>query len=108
MAIDAVVTVLYNGEPLVEVDTTGQHVLHSSAVGHMRVSGALFDVDTRKLKALGDQVKVGYINPYRDALMMNHEKVYAEISLKQRRGMTRRDVKTVMDAVAKIASRSVQ
>lgn len=110
MAIDAVVTVLYNGEPLVEVDSNGQHVIHASTVGHMRVNGGLIDVSNKlpsRLQVLNEQVRAGSVNPFRDALMKG-EPVYQEIPQRQRRGMTRRDISTVMDAIMRIATRGVQ
>jgi hypothetical protein len=106
--IDPVVSILYNGEPLLEVSLDGKHVVHSTTVGHMRVNGALFDIDTGRMRSLSDRIKAGEVNPYRDAVIDSQEQVYAAIEQRDRRGMNRKDVKTVLDAVAKVASRSVQ
>lgn len=109
MALDTVIEILYDGEIIVSVGTK-EFVVHRTAVEKARINGKLIDVTNiigKRINDLEALVRCGSINPYKEALCSGEE-VYKAIAQKDRRGMNRKDISTVLDAVMAVAVRSVQ
>ena len=102
---------IYAGEPFLSLDENGVYTLHSKGINQARLNGTLFDVDSKELrveiKRLREIERVALCNPYREALQDANE-VHKEIPRKDRAGMRPADVRHVLDAVVRVASRHVQ
>jgi hypothetical protein len=102
------ITVWYDGQPLIRFDETGKHVVLPEGVRHARINGALLDVGNGLLAKLADdkqKVDLAMVNPYRTA-MDSVEEVYKNTS--SRGIVTRKGVAAVVAAIVKIAARSIQ
>jgi hypothetical protein len=111
MVNEPLLTVLYDGEPMLEVYENGSYGLVSAGVNKARIAGGNLDVVNKLGSILVDlrqQAKCGMINPYRDAILMDADKVMQEISRRDRGGMRVKDVGAVMNALLTIAKRGTQ
>jgi hypothetical protein len=107
---DVIVTVLFDGKPLVEVLSDGTHRTVSAGVNEARIKGSALDVSTKigpLLAGLQKQVKCGMINPYRDACLSTMD-VWKAIPRLRRGALRVKEVSAVLDAVVRIAKRSEQ
>jgi hypothetical protein len=111
-ANDPILTVLYAGQPMVEVLSDGKYRTVSAGVNQARLNGSLLDVDSTKLQlalVLGERnAKLAGLNPYADALRQSGKDVLHLIPLAKRRGMQARDVATVMETIVTIANKEIQ
>lgn len=108
---EPVVTVLYDGEPLVEILDDGTHRTVSAGVNQARISGNRIDVVNKLGPMLVDmrqQLKCATINPYRDAILSEAKAVMGEIPREDRAGLSLKDVATVLNVLHKIAKRTEQ
>lgn len=107
---DVIVTVLYDGEPMVEVLSDGTHRTVSAGVNQARIKGGSLDVATKIGPILDDlqkKVRTGMINPYRDACLSTMN-VWKAIPRLKRGALRVKEVSAVLDAVVRIAKRSEQ
>lgn len=108
---DPVLTVLYDGEPMVEVLEDGTHRTVSAGINLSRINGARLDVVNKvgpTLVAMRQQLKCATINPYRDAILGKADAVMKAIPRKERGAMRLNEVAAVMNALHTIAKRSEQ
>ncbi len=107
---DIIVTVLFDGKPMVEVLTDGTHRTVSAGVNEARINGIRLDVATKIGPMLADlqkKVRTGMINPYRDACLSTMD-VWKAIPRLRRGALRVKEVSAVLDAVVRIAKRSEQ
>jgi hypothetical protein len=110
-ATEAILTVLYDGMPMVEALDDGSHRTVSAGINRARIAGECFDVINKLGPLLSDlrqQVKCGTINPYRDAVLLDGEAVLKEIPREARAGMRPKDIGAVLNAIHAIAKRNTQ
>lgn len=108
---DPLLTVLYDGEPMLEVLDDGTHRTVSVGVNKARIAGTSLDVVNRlgtTLTDLRQQLKCAIINPYRDAVLGKAADVMKEIPRKTRGALRLPEVEAVMTAINEIAKRSIQ
>ncbi len=108
---EPLLTVLYDGEPMLEVLDDGTHRTVSAGVNKARISGTHLDVVNKlgtTLVDLRQQVKCATINPYRDAVLSKAADVMKEIPRRQRGALRVPEVEAVMTAINEIAKRSIQ
>lgn len=108
---EPLLTVLYAGEPMLEVLEDGTHRTVSAGVNQARIKGNLLDVVNKlgaTLVELRQQVKCATINPYRDAVLLDAAQVMKEIPRPKRGALRVKDVGTVLAALHNIAKRSTQ
>ena len=108
---DPLLTVLYDGEPMLEVMEDGTHRTVSAGVNQARINGTRLDVVNKlgtTLVDLRQQLKCATINPYRDAILGRADEVMKAIPRKLRGAMRMPEITAVMDAIHSIAKRSTQ
>lgn len=111
VAAEALITVLYDGEPLVEVDVKGSIVIGRLAASRARIDASRIDVKSSigpMIEQLQQQVVAGSVNPYRDAVRGGSKKIWDGMPRHARGGMRQKDVGAVLEAVHKVATGSVQ
>lgn len=105
---EPLLTVLYAGEPMLEVLEDGSHRTVSAGVNQARIKGNLLDVVNKlgtTLVELRQQVKAGSVNPYRTALL-DDAAVWKEIPHAHRGAIRKPEMRRVLAAVMAIAKRS--
>lgn len=111
MVAEALVTVLFDGEPMLEILDDGNYRTVSAGVNRARIAGSKLDVVNRlgtTLTELRQQLKCATINPYRDAMLLDAKTVMAEIPRPKRGALRVKDVGKVLIALHNIAKRSTQ
>jgi hypothetical protein len=111
LVTEPLLTVLYDGEPMLEVLEDGSYRTVSAGVNKARVSGTHLDVVNRlgtTLTDLRQQLKCATINPYRDAVLLDTKAVMAEIPRPERGALRLKDIGTVLTALHTIAKRRTQ
>lgn len=110
MASEDLVTVWYDGQPLIRFDAAGKHTVLPEGVRHARINGAMLDVGNGLMAVMADAKQksdLALVNPYRDALN-SIEDVYQGLNGAGKRRVTRKDVTAVIASIIKIAARSIQ
>jgi hypothetical protein len=108
---EPLLTVLFDGEPMLEVLDDGTHRTVSAGVNQARINGSKLDVVNKLGKELVDlrqQLKCATINPYRDAALLKPAEVMKEIPRKHRGALRAAEVEAVLTAIHTIAKRSIQ
>jgi hypothetical protein len=107
-----ILTVLYAGQPLLELMGDGKYRTVSAGVNQARINGSLLDVDSTALQlklVVGERsAKLAGLNPYGSALRQKAKDVLNLIPLAKRRGMQARDVATVMETIVQMAQKDIQ
>lgn len=108
---EPLLTILYDGEPMLEVLEDGTHRTVSAGVNKARIAGTSLDVVNRlgtTLTDLRQQVKCATINPYRSVVLGKADDVMKAIPRKGRGALRLPEVAAVMEAINSIAKRSIQ
>ena len=104
-------TVLYDGTPLVEVDHDGGVLVSSTGCAKARIARDLLDVDSgplrKELTKLNQVASAALCNPYRTALD-SVSAIHKAIPPTKRGAIRVHEIKTIVDAIVRVASRSVQ
>lgn len=109
MALDTVVQVLFDGEILISIGTT-DYILHKPVFEKARINGKSIDVTNvigARIKELEQKALLGTMDPFRE-VVCDTEAVYKAVPITERRGMNRKDVSTVLDAIAKLVKEKTQ
>jgi hypothetical protein len=110
MVNEALLTVWYDGEPMISFDDQGKHHILPEGVRKARINGGLLDIGNGlmdRLVLLNEKVSCATVNPYRDALD-SIPAIVKEIPPTERRGMNQKDVSAVVAAIVRLAARHVQ
>ncbi len=108
---EPLLTVLYAGEPMIEVLEDGSHRTVSAGVNQARINGAKLDVVNKlgqTLVELRQQVKCATTNPFRDAILMPAADVMKQVPRTSRGALRLKEVTAVMNTLHNIAKRSIQ
>jgi hypothetical protein len=111
MPSEVLVTVLYDGKPLVEVFDDGTYKTKMAGIEASRIGGHLIDVENvigQRLELSKQLVMCATINPYKAAMLSTWKTVMDEIPREDRNGLSLKDIGAVMNAVTRIAKRSEQ
>jgi hypothetical protein len=111
MPAEVLITVLYDGKPLIEVMDDGSHKTKMAGINASRIAGHLLDVENvigQRLELSKQLVMCATINPYKAAMLSTAKTVMDEIPREDRNGLSLKDILTVMNALTRIAKRSEQ